>query len=163
MRTEKKRRKENRTDYKLRFGLLKSGKTRIVIRKTNKYLIVQAIESHEARDKVIQGVTSKELVKEGWDKKFEGSLKSIPAAYLTGLLMAKKLGKGEYIIDMGMIKNLKGNRIYSAIKGLIDGGLKINADKSVFPSEERLNGMHMKEDVRKIIKNVKEKLGGKNE
>ncbi len=163
MRTEKRRRKENKTDYKNRFKLLKSGKTRIVIRRTNKYLVIQAIESDESKDRVVKGVSSKDLLKNGWDKKFEGSLKSLPACYLTGLLMAKNLDKGEYVVDLGMCRNLKGNRMYAAIKGLIDGGVGLNADKSVFPSEDRLNGEHMKDDVKENIEKVKSKLGGKNE
>ena len=123
MRVQKKRRKQNKTDYKLRIGLLKSSIPRIVIRKTNKYLIVQAVETEEAKDKIINGINSKDLLKNGWDKKLEGSLKSMPAAYLTGLLMAKKTGKGNFILDIGMAKHLKGSRICAVAKGLVDGGL----------------------------------------
>ena len=84
-RTLKRRRRESKTDYKLRKNILKSGIPRIVIRRTNRYFVVQAIESVEAQDKVIAGVTSKELLKKGWDAKKAGSLKSIPAGYLTGI------------------------------------------------------------------------------
>ena len=153
--TIRKRRRENKTDYKLRMGLLKSEKPRIVIRKTNKYLIVQIVESYEAQDKVIMGVTSKDLLKSGWDKKFSGSLKSIPAAYFTGLLLAKKVGKGEFIVDVGMIRTVHGSRIFAVVKGLIDGGLKINANKSAFPSDERLKGQHLKPEVKKMIEGMK--------
>lgn len=164
MRTEKRRRKENKTDYKNRFKLLKSGKTRIVIRRTNKYLVIQAIESDEAKDKVVKGVSSKDLLKNGWDEKFKGSLKSLPACYLTGLLMAKNLdNKTEYVVDLGMARHMKGNRMYAAIKGLVDCGVKLNASEKVFPSEDRLNGEHMKDEVKKNIEKVKSKLGGKNE
>jgi large subunit ribosomal protein L18 len=152
------RRRENKTDYKNRLNLLKSGKDRIVIRKTNKYVVVQAVNSNEAQDKVIAGVSSKALLNNGWDKKFEGSLKSTPACYLTGLLLAKKLGKGEFIIDMGMARNKAGNRIYAVVRGLIDGGLKIPASEKVFPSEDRLNGEHLKDDLKKVIGKVKEKI-----
>ena len=158
MRTIKRRRKEAKTDYKLRMGLLKSGKNRIVIRRSNSYISVQAVESHEAQDKVIKGVTSKDLLKNGWDVKFKGSLKSIPAAYLTGLLLAKDLKEKDFILDLGMTKTIAGNRSYSVVKGLIDGGLKINASEKIFPSEERLNGTHMSEDVQKVITKVKAKL-----
>ena len=99
-RREKRRRRENKTDYKLRMNLLKSGKNRIVIRKTNKYFIVQVVESRESQDKVLVGVSSKDLLKNGWDKEFSGSLKSLPAGYLTGLLFAKKIEdkKNEFIL-----------------------------------------------------------------
>jgi large subunit ribosomal protein L18 len=158
MRIAKRRRRECKTDYKLRLNLLKSPKPRIVIRRTNKYLIVQAIESFEAQDKVIKGVTSKDLIANGWDEKFAGSLKSIPAAYLTGLLLAKDLKQKDFIVDLGMTKNIAGNRTYAVVKGLIDGGLNINAGEEALPSEERVNGEHMEEDVQKVIAKVKSKL-----
>ena len=151
----KRRRKENKTDYKLRTGLLKSGIVRIVVRRTNKYFILQAVESVEAQDKVIATVTSKDLLKNGWDAKKGGSLKSIPAGYLTGILMAKKLGKGKFIMDLGMARTEAGSRVFAVVKGLIEGGLDISADKSVFPSEERLNGEHLKDDVKAMITKVK--------
>lgn len=158
LRTMKRRRRENKTDYKARRILLTSGIPRIVVRRTNKYFILQAVESVEAQDKIIATITSKELLKNGWDVKMGGSLKSIPAGYLTGLLMAKKLGKGKYIMDLGMARTLKGGRVFSVVKGLIEGGLNISADEKVFPSEERLNGEHLKDDVKTMIAEVKKKL-----
>ena len=160
MRIQRRRRKENKTDYKLRLKLLKSRKERIVIRKTNKYIIIQAIKSIESKDSVLMGVTSKELLNHGWDKKFEGSLKSLPAAYLTGLLFAKKAGKNQFIIDLGMARTIAGNRIFAAVKGLIDGGVKINANEEIFPSEDRLNGEHLKDEVKIMIQKVKTNLSG---
>ena len=91
MRTIKRRRKEGKTDYKKRLGLLKSKKPRIVFRRTNKYLIVQYIESKEAKDKVIITITSKNLLKYGWPENATGALKSIPAAYLIGYLIGKQI------------------------------------------------------------------------
>ncbi|MBC8435271.1 50S ribosomal protein L18 [archaeon] len=158
MRTQKRRRRECKTDYKLRLGLLKSPKQRIVIRRTNKYLIVQAVESVEAQDTVVKGVSSKDLIAQGWDEKFVGSLKSIPAAYLTGKLLAKELKTKEGIVDIGMAKSISGNRIFAVVKGLVDGGLKINADPEAFPSEDRINGKHMSEDIQKIITKINAKI-----
>ncbi|MAH49460.1 50S ribosomal protein L18 [Candidatus Pacearchaeota archaeon] len=163
-RTQKRRRKENKTDYKLRMNLLKSGKPRIVIRKTNKYFIAQAVESHEAQDKVLAGVSSRDLIKKGWDGKFKGSLKGVPAGYLTGLLMAKKLSdsKDEFILDLGMARTIYGNRIYAVVTGLVDGGVNVKVDKKVFPSKERLDGEHLKPEVKEMISKVKSKLGVQN-
>jgi large subunit ribosomal protein L18 len=156
-RTQKRRRKENKTDYKLRLGLLKSGKPRIVIRKTNKYFIVQAVESHEAQDKVLAGITSKDLMKNGWNEKLKGSLKSLPAGYLTGLLLAKKINneKTEFILDLGMARTIAGNRIYAVVKGLVDGGLNIKVNETVFPVEKRLDGEHLKPEVKEMISKIK--------
>jgi large subunit ribosomal protein L18 len=155
MRTRKKRKKQGKTNYRLRLKLLKSGKPRIVIRKTNKYFIVQAVESDEARDKIIKGVNSKELLKHGWNEKFKGSLKSVPAGYLTGLFFAKKMKKGDFILDLGLARKIQKNRIYSVVKGLIDGGLNIKADKKIFPGDERISGSHLKEGLKEIIQKTK--------
>ena len=155
---QKRRRQENKTDYELRMGLLKSGVLRIVIRKTNRYVYAQIVESKEAQDFVMQKVSSKDLIKEGWDKKFSGSLKSIPACYLTGLLLAKKVGKGKFIIDTGMARNVHGSRIFAFVNGLIDGGLEINADKKAFPNEKRVIGEHLKPEIKTSINKLKDKL-----
>ena len=157
-RTLKRRRREGRTDYKLRLGLLKSGLSRIVVRRTNRYFVVQAVETSEAQDKVVMTVSSKELLKNGWDEKKGGSLKSIPAGYLTGLLMAKKLKKGKYIVDLGMAWTISGSRIFAVVKGLVDGGLDIDVNEKVFPSEERLSGGHLKDDVKNMIVKIREGL-----
>jgi large subunit ribosomal protein L18 len=158
LRTLKMRRRQALTDYKLRKNLLKSGIPRIVIRRTNKYFIVQAVQSNQAQDKVVESVSSKDLLKNGWDKNMSGSLKSIPAGYLTGILLAKKLGKGKYIVDLGLSRTGKGSRVFSVVKGLIEGGLEISADKKVFPSEERLKGSHLKEGATKMIEEVRSKI-----
>ena len=159
LRTQRKRRSEAKTDYKLRLGLLKSNKPRIVIRRTNKYFVVQVVESHEAQDKVLSTTSSKVLLKHGWDQKAVGSLKSIPAGYLTGLAVAKTLDdKTKYIIDLGMARTISGNRIFSVVKGLVDGGANISASEKAFPSDERISGEHLKDDVKSVISKVKEKL-----
>ena len=162
MKTLKKRRNENKTSYKKRLGLLKSGTPRIVIRKTNRYVIVQYIKSHEAQDKVIVHTTSKELLKHGWPESLEGSLKSIPCAYLTGFIAGKKIlekeKNPEIILDAGLHRNIHGNRIYAVLKGLIDAGLKIKADKKSFPKEERISGKHLNQNVQKAFEQLKNKI-----
>ncbi|MFA5019471.1 MAG: 50S ribosomal protein L18 [Candidatus Pacearchaeota archaeon] len=160
--TIRKRRKEGKTDYKQRLGLLKSGSMRIVVRKTNSYIIIQYVKSTEAKDKIIIGVSSKELLKNGWPNELKGSLKSIPAAYLTGLLIGKKITAKEKdsraIADLGLEKSVSGSRVYAALKGIVDAGVKVNIGKNVFPDEERISGKHQSGDVQKIIKNVREKI-----
>ncbi|MGK0232082.1 MAG: large subunit ribosomal protein L18 [Patescibacteria group bacterium] len=159
IRVAKRRRREAKTDYKLRLTLLKSNKPRIVVRTSNKYITVQAVESVAGQDAVKINMTSQNLVKEGLDKKFSGSLKSIPASYLTGLAFAKKCdAKTEYIIDLGMTRTLSGNRVFAVVKGLVDGGVNINVGEDVFPSEDRINGEHLSEDAKKAFKTLKEKL-----
>ena len=148
MKTVKKRRKQSKTDYLGRLKLLKSGKPRVVFRKTNKYIIAQYVTSKQAQDKVILGVTSKELMKHGWEKE-SGSLKAIPASYLTGYLIGKQIIKKSLdmpIVDFGMIRVLHKTKTYAFLKGLMDSGVKIKCEKG-FPDEEKIKG---KVDVEKI-------------
>jgi large subunit ribosomal protein L18 len=160
MRTIKRRRQEKKTDYKLRIGLLKSEKGRILFRKTNKYVIGQCIKSDNAQDKVVVGVTSKNLVKYGWPKEKAGSLKSLPACYLTGYLLGKKVLKKskskEYIFDLGMLRHIKKSRSYAFLKGVIDTGLNIKFQKDVFPDEKRLAGENTQ--VKELLNKIKEKI-----
>ena len=157
MRTIKQRRRKGKTDYNARIKLLKSGIPRIVIRKTNQYILAQYIESEEAKDKVIIGVSSKDLLKYGWPKENQGSLKSIPAAYLTGLLLAKRIkGKGKVILDLGIMRNIKKSRIYGALKGLVDGEVEISYKDEVFPPENRIKGEHLKNKIN--FEDIKNKI-----
>ena len=161
MKTVKRRRKENKTDYLNRLKLLKSGIPRIVFRKTNKYLLVQYVTSKEAQDKVELNITSKELLKHGWPEEFKGSLKSIPAAYLTGILISNKIKEKKLknpIVDFGMQRVLHKTKVYSFLKGLIDAGLEISCDKKNFPNEETLNGKFLKKDFSKTFEEIKSKI-----
>ena len=165
MKTLKRRRKENKTDYAKRIGFLKGGVPRIVFRKTNKYFIAQYVVSKEAKDKVEFGINSKVLLKYGWPKEFEGSLKSLPASYLTGFLMGKKtLKKGfkKVIIDFGMIRSLHKNKIFAFLKGLKDSGLNIKCEEENFPKEDRIKGKHLKKDFSNIFEEIKSNIESKN-
>jgi large subunit ribosomal protein L18 len=160
LKTIKRRRLECKTDYAMRLNILKSQFPRIVIRRTNKYFIAQIAKSVAAQDKIILGVTSKDLIDYGWDSKAIGSLKSIPAGYLTGYLLAKKAKDGEYIIDLGMAINHKKGRLFAVIAGLKAGGLNVHANEEVFPSEEKLLGEGLKPELKTMISKVKEKING---
>lgn len=138
-----KRRRKFKTDYKKRLKLLLSGKPRLVVRKTNKYIIAQIVISEEARDRTVVGVTSKILRdKYGW----KYSCKNLPAAYLTGLIIGKlalKNGIKEAILDMGLNRKTKGNRIFATLKGAVDAGLKIPHGEEILPDETRIKGEHI--------------------
>ena len=160
MKTQKKRKQERKTSYKKRFGMLKSGKGRVVIRKTNRYLIIQYVQSQESKDKVIFGISSKELLNKGWPKEIKGSLKNISASYITGYLFGKKgleNGLNGGILDIGLQRNIAGGKIYSALNGIVDSGFYISHDKKVFPKKERIEGENLKGDVKKVVKKL---LGG---
>jgi large subunit ribosomal protein L18 len=160
MKLDKKRRREGKTNYKKRLELLKSGSNRFIVRKTNRYLILQIVESNKAQDKVIYSVNTKELLKKGWPENKKNSLKSISAAYLGGLLLggkAKKLDRS-IILDCGLIPSTNGSRVYSAVKGLSDGGIEIKFDKKILPDEKRIQGKHMKEDFSEQFIKIKSKI-----
>lgn len=160
MKAEKRRRHENKTDYKARISLLGSGKPRIVFRKTNRNIIGQYVKSKEAQDSVSIGVTSYNLLKYGWPKEASGSLKSLPASYLTGFLLGKRILEDEEkamaILDIGLLRNIGKSRVYSFLKGVVDSGIKIPHSDKVFPDESRLKGRHMKKNVdfEKIKQNI---------
>lgn len=150
MRTQKRRRKENKTDYVKRLKLLKGEKPRIVFRKTNRYIISEYTLSKEAQDKVVFGFDSRKLSEYGWPKDAKGSLKSTTASYLTGYLIGKTIIKQKLenpILDTGMNRVLHKNKIYAFIKGIIDAGIKINCDKKLFPEESRIKGQHLKNKI----------------
>jgi large subunit ribosomal protein L18 len=159
MKVQKRRRRENKTDYLKRLKLLKSEKPRVVFRKTDKYIIAQYIVSKEAQDSIRIGITSKELTKHGWPENAKGSLKSITAAYLTGYLFGKKILSKKLenpIMDFGMIPALHKSKVYAFLKGFIDSGIKINCKEGIFPEENRIKGEHLKNkiDFQKIKSNI---------
>jgi len=161
MKTIVKRRKEFRTDYKKRKKFLKSERPRLVFRRTNRYFMVQYVVSKEAQDKIIFSITSKELLKHGWPKEFEGSLKSIPAAYLTGFLFGKEIRNKKLetpIVDFGMLRTQHKTKIYGFLKGLIDAEIEINCKEEAFPEEERIFGKNLKKDFSKNFEEIKLKL-----
>src|SRR3989344_3583658 len=134
----RRRRLEAKTDYKARLELLKSGKPRVIIRKTNKYITVQVITSTLAQDAIVFGTSSKVLLTKGWPEAQAGSLKSLPAAYLTGLVVGKQVKSKihEAIVDLGMHRNIQKSRIYAVVKGLVDAGLPVICGEKALPVEE---------------------------
>ncbi len=136
------RRREGKTNYKKRLALLKSGKLRVVIRRTNRYIIVQFMKFKPEGDEVVAQAYSKELNKFGW---IYGS-KNLPAAYLTGYLAglrAKSKGINETVLDIGRFPSTKGSKIYAALKGVLDAGIEVPHSPDILPSEERIKGEHI--------------------
>ncbi|MBI5390775.1 50S ribosomal protein L18 [Candidatus Woesearchaeota archaeon] len=139
------RRREGKTDYRVRFALLKSGKTRLVVRKTLHQIIIQFIDYQEKGDVVKSATSSKHLKSYGWTLG-----PNTPTAYLTGFLAAKQAKKkniGEAILDLGMQPPIKGSNVYAALEGVIDGGVSVPASEEIFPPEERVQGKHLAENT----------------
>jgi len=151
------RRREGKTNYRKRLALIKSGKPRIVVRKTLRRIIVQFIKFDPKGDRVIACADSKDLIKYGW----RGSAKNTPAAYLVGYIAAKRaLEKGvkEAVLDIGLHRPTRGARIFAALKGALDAGLDVPHGEGIFPSDERIRGEHISEEVAKMFDEVFEKI-----
>lgn len=147
MKTQKRRRKEAKTNYKKRLEFLKSNTPRIVLRKTNKYLIAQYITSKEAQDTVVFGVDSRKLLNHGWPESLKGGLKGITAAYLLGMLVGKRIVKEKLetpIADFGLYRVIPKTKLHSFVNGLIDAGIKMKDNSENFPEKERKEGKHIK-------------------
>ncbi len=156
-RVKMRRRREGKTDYRKRLALLKSGMTRLVVRRTNTRMIIQFVNFEENGDKVLLTVTSDMLKNYGWN----GSYKNIPAAYLAGYLAGKKaLEKGieEAVLDIGMHYAHPGSRIFAVLKGLLDAGIYVPHGEDIFPSDERIAGKHIGDEVEKMFNEVKSKM-----
>jgi large subunit ribosomal protein L18 len=134
------RRMEHKTNYKARRILATSEAPRFVVRVSNRNLIVQLVKSEIEGDLVITQATTKELVeKYNW----RAGSASIPATYLVGLIAGHKAikeGLDNATLDLGLKRPTRGSKIFAAVKGAIDAGLKVPCNSDVMPSPERIGG-----------------------
>lgn len=146
-----KRRREGLTNYRKRRALVLSGKPRLVVRKSNRHVVVQIAEAEPQGDIILASVHSRELVRDyGW----KGYTCNTPAAYLLGLIIgykALKRGIKEAILDIGLHRSTRGNIIYAVVKGALDAGLKIPVRENMLPSSNRIKGQHIA-DYAKLLK-----------
>lgn len=136
------RRREGKTDYKLRRALVKSGKPRAVVRLTNQYVNVQITDATITGDLVRASASSRELPGLGW----KGALGNLPAAYLTGALAARRAtakGIKEAILDIGLKGATKGSKLFATLKGLADAGLTVPHSPERLPPMDRIGGSHI--------------------
>lgn len=154
-----------------------SPKYRFVVRFTNKDVITQIIYSKISGDVVMTAAYSHELPNYG----ITCGLTNYAAAYATGLLLARRhltklglaskyIGKenadGENFIvepvengprpflallDVGLVRTTTGSRVFSALKGAVDGGLNIPHSESRFFG---FNKETKKLDAKKLRKNI---------
>lgn len=155
-----KRRREVKTNYKTRLKILLADKPRIVVRRSLNNVLIQLVEYDKGGDRILFSAHSNELRKIGWG--FNNG--NIPSAYLTGFLFGSKLNqqikKDEFILDIGLVPSIKGSRIYAALKGMVDSGLNTPHSKEIFPSEDRIKGKHISNDIEKVMEELKKKIKG---
>lgn len=147
-----KRKKESKTDYKLRRNILSSKKPRLVIRRSLNNLYAQIIEFQTKGDKILISCNTQELKKFGW--KFH--LGNIPSAYLLGLLTASKAKNkniNNLVFDIGLQPSIKNSVLYSFLKGVLDNGLILPYSKEVLPKEDRISGKHILDYALKLKEN----------
>ncbi len=134
------RRRSKSTNYAKRLALVKSGKPRMVVRKSNKHVLVQIVEFNPSGDKVLVSVNSKNLKKFKW-----ASRRNLPTAYLTGFyagVLGKKAGVKEFVLDIGLMPPVVGGLPFAAQKGAIDAGLASPHGEKIV-DEERVKGAHI--------------------
>ena len=154
------RKLEGKTNYRKRLEMLKSGKLRLVVRKSLKNMTIQLVEFKVDGDKTVFGLSSKSLEKYGWTK----YRRNIPAAYLVGLLAGKKAKELKITTvtpDFGIRKPHQKGVVFAALKGVIDAGIKTslhdsNKNEAIFPDKERLKGNHTKTKIN--YDQIKEKI-----
>ena len=149
------RKREGRTYYKSRMKMIMSGKYRFVARKSLKNLQASIVQFDPKGDRIAITVDSKALLKIGW----KGDTGNLSSAYLIGYIAGKKAqekGIKDAVFDIGFNKSVKGSRLYAALAGAIDSGLKIPFDQGVIPPKERIAGEHIAKYAQ-LLKNDKEK------
>ena len=159
-RNQYRRRRSGETDYRRRLKLLKSGNSRAVVRVSNTRVVCQVVSWKADGDKDELYVTGDDLVaRYGWPE--SNSRKNIPASYLTGFALGKAAiaaGHDEAVLDIGLAASSNGNRVFAALKGMVDAGLEIPHGESVLPSEDRLNGAHIDDSYASAVEATKTKI-----
>ena len=143
------RRRQKRTDYRMRKTMIVSKALRLVVRTSLSNTQMQVAEALLVGDKMLASANSKSLASYGW----RAPSGNIPAAYLTGYLLGKRAlaaGLEEAILDIGLTRNTNGARVFAALKGATDAGLSIPHDEGVLPSNERIGGEHIAEYAKQL-------------
>jgi large subunit ribosomal protein L18 len=136
------RRREARTDYHQRLRLLKSGKPRLVARKSNKHVRAQLVTTGPQGDRTVAAAHSGDLREYGW----EAPTGNMPAAYLTGLLAglrALEAGLEEAVLDIGLNSPTPGSKVFAVQEGAIDAGLEVPHNDAVLADWSRTRGEHI--------------------
>lgn len=152
------RRREGRTDYRVRRRLLSSGLPRAVVRYSGRRIRVAIVEYDATGDRVRAFADSSELGRIAFPA---ASLSSTPAAYLTGYLAglrAKSVGADDVVLDVGLRHPTAGGRLAAALKGLVDAGIEVPHGDEQFPSADRLNGAHLPKKLPQPVEAYKLKL-----
>lgn len=150
------RRREGKTNFAKRLALVKSGKTRMVVRRSNAGIVVQFIEFDPKGDRTLLTVNGRHLAKQyQWPSK-----RNVWTAYLAGLMagkLAQKKGVTDFVFDIGMYTPSKGSIVFAALKGAADAGLKTPFDKEKVPESKLANPP---DAIKAAFSQVKSRIAG---
>ncbi len=150
------RRREGKTNYAKRLALVKSGKPRMVVRRSNAGVIVQFVEFDPKGDRTLLTVSGSQLSKlYQWP-----AARNVWTAYLAGLMagrLAHKKGVSEFVLDIGMYTPSKGSLLFAALKGAADAGLKTSFDKDKVPEQKLANPP---EKIKAAFSQARSKIAG---
>ena len=108
------RKREGLTNYRKRLKILISNKPRLVVRKSLKNIQAAIVKYDKKGDIAEVSAHSSNLKKFGW----VFSTGNLPAAYLVGFLLGKRVGKvDEVVFDIGLNKPIKGSKIFALLAG----------------------------------------------
>ncbi|MCX6777436.1 MAG: 50S ribosomal protein L18 [Candidatus Micrarchaeota archaeon] len=136
------RRRECLTNYAKRIALLKSKTTRMVVRKSNRRVLVHFVDYSPKGDVTRVSADSAQLGQFGWKPSA-----NLPTAYLVGFLAGKKAGKAglkKAILDVGLQRLQKSSFVFAAAKGACDAGVQVPFSADML-DEARLSGRHISE------------------
>ena len=136
------RRREGTTNYKRRKAAVISKQLMLYVFVSDKNTTIQIISPRLKGDLVLASTTSKELLKFGWKL----PRRSVPAAYLTGLLLGSKAiqkNLGNTIVYTNVKMYHASGRVASALKGVLDAGFKLPVGEDTLPNDSRVSGAHI--------------------
>jgi large subunit ribosomal protein L18 len=150
------RRRNGETDYRARKKMISSSDPILAVRVSSKNVSAQFIRPEPEGDRVLSSSHSRNLRKMGWN----GSLKSIPACYLLGLLAGKKAkesGVEKANLYSGVSRFVDGSRVSALVKGVKDAGVDVPMSDEAAPSEESLSGKVTADYAKSLLAENKER------
>jgi large subunit ribosomal protein L18 len=130
----------DKTNYRKRAAVIIGRHSFVTVKVTDQNVAAQMLKPTPTGDLVIASVHSRELAKQGW----KGSFNSLPACYLTGLLLGKKVlekGTSKAILYIG--KDHFTTRVAACVKGIADAGVNMPMSEESFPDSDRISGQHI--------------------
>jgi large subunit ribosomal protein L18 len=152
-----KRIRQRKTNYRKRSGILIGRRPFIITKISGQNISAQALKPTLTGDIVIASAHSRELIRHGW----KGSMNSMPACYLTGLLLGKKsiqMGATNAVLYTG--NNPFTTKVAACLKGIVDSGINIPVSKESLPGDDRVSGEHIA-NYANLLKDNEEKYNSR--